>query len=79
MKLLATCPSQKLHPAIVPADRTHVELGDDRENGHEEAWNPARMRLFHRHRRTGNGEPARQAGKPMFTIRQHASIGDAIR
>jgi len=31
------CPCQELHPTIVPADRTHVELGDDRENGGEEA------------------------------------------
>ena len=44
----------KLHPAIVPADRTHVELGDDRENGREEAENPAGIRLFHDHARTGS-------------------------
>ena len=29
------------HPAIVPADRPRVELGGDKENGREEAWNPA--------------------------------------
>jgi len=34
-----TCPSQKLHPAIEPADRTDAESGDGRENGQEEAWN----------------------------------------
>jgi len=27
--------------AIGPANRTHVELGDDREKGHEDTWNLA--------------------------------------
>ena len=31
------CPSQKLHPAIVPADRPHVELGGEGENGRKQA------------------------------------------
>ena len=65
------CPSQKLHPAIVPADRTHVELGDDRENGQEESWNLARIRLFHHPTQTGRHEPIRQADAYDHAAREY--------
>ena len=55
-----TCPSQKLHPAIVPAGQTHVALGDDRENGRKEAENFARFRLLCGHTQTSLDEPVRQ-------------------
>jgi hypothetical protein len=29
------CPSQKLHPPVISASQTHVELGVDRETGQE--------------------------------------------
>ena len=60
----ATCPSQKLHPAIVPADRTHAEFGDGREKGLGEAWNPAHQAVSSsradRKRRTN--QASRRAG-----------------
>ena len=40
---LEGCPSQKRHPAIVVADRTHVQSVDVRENGPEAAWLPIRF------------------------------------
>jgi hypothetical protein len=49
--------SQKLCVAIVPADGTQVEFGDNRENGQEETWNPAQVRWFHRYTQTGS-QPA---------------------
>ncbi len=49
------CPSRKLQPEIVPAEGTHVELGDDRENGLisderatkvRSAWRPLGLRVW---------------------------------
>ena len=61
------CPSQKLHPAIVPAARPRVALGDRRWNGDEEACTFARIGLFYHHTRAGiGGHPTRRvAGRPV--------------
>jgi len=68
--------SQELHPAIESANETDVELGNDRENGREEARNPALIRLFYRHTHTGRDN---QPSKPTLSITRRASIGDIIR
>jgi hypothetical protein len=65
-----SCPSQRLHLAIVPGDRTQFEFGDDGEHGHEKAWDPARITLVHRHTQTGSDEPAGQADVYDYATRE---------
>jgi len=65
------CPSQKLHPGDVSAERRHVGLAGEGENGHTEADDRSRIRLFLHYSRTGSAELAIQADAYDHAAREY--------